>query len=224
MLFIARISLVVHLYKSSIIDHAEAGDLEWIKSNDPHAYVQLKPRLESLYAPTITPLDGELLHEWWVGPSGSGKSRLLWELYPDHFAKGINKWWDGYKHECVVAIEEWSPDNQLTAQSLKKWADRYPFPGEIKGGLMTRLRPQKIIVLSNYTLEQCFPRKEDLEPLKRRFTVVEFPDGVPHAKFRHAGMSSDTVSYMSDISDPPSTLWDEGPGVMDLDFRFLDNL
>jgi len=202
-----------------IIDHAEAGDLEWIKSNDPHAYVQLKPRLESLYAPIITPLDGELRHEWWVGPSGSGKSRLLWELYPDHFAKGINKWWDGYKHEVVVAIEEWSPDNQLTAQSLKKWADRYPFPGEIKGGLMTRLRPTKIIVLSNYTLEQCFPRKEDLDPLKRRFTVVEFPQGVQHAKFRAMGMEPrcDTSS-----SGNGSTLWDESDGPMDLDLSFLD--
>lgn len=208
-----------------IIDHAEAGDLDWIKSNDPHAYVQLKPRLESLYAPVIAPLDGELLHEWWVGPSGSGKSRLLWELYPDHFAKGINKWWDGYKHESVVAIEEWSPDNNLTAQSLKKWADRYPFPGEIKGGLMTRLRPQKIIVLSNYTLEQCFPRKEDLDPLKRRFTVVEFPTGTSHAKFRAAGMESLDASTVSADSDGvPSTLWDLGEGQMDIDLSFLDNL
>jgi len=207
----------------SIIDHAEAGDLEWIKSNDPHAYVQLKPRLESLYAPDVVPLDGVLLHEWWVGPSGSGKSRLLWELYPDHFAKGINKWWDGYKHESVVAIEEWSPDNGLTAQALKKWADRYPFPGEIKGGLMTRLRPLKIIVLSNYTLDQCFPRKEDLDPLKRRFTVVEFPQQVQYAKFRAAAAGAPETSA-SEISTIPSTstLWDDGAETMDIDLSFLD--
>ena len=75
----------------------------------------------------------------------------------------------------VVAIEEWSPKNDLTASALKKWADRYPFPGEIKGGCLQGLRPKKIIVLSNYTPEQCFLNQEDLGPILRRFTVIKFP-------------------------------------------------
>ena len=125
--------------------------------------------------PEARPLEGDLQHEWWVGPSGTGKSRLLWELYPKHFAKALSKWWDGYRHQEVVAIEEWSPKNDLTASALKKWADRYPFPGEIKGGCLQGLRPKKIIVLSNYTPEQCFLNQEDLGPILRRFTVIKFP-------------------------------------------------
>jgi len=162
------------------------GDLGWIADNHPKEFVLYKPRLESLYAPVTAPLDGELLHEWWVGPSGTGKSRALWALYPTHFAKSINKWWDGYRHETVVAIEEWSPDSTLTAQALKKWADRYPFTGEIKGGVLQKLRPKKIIVLSNYTPDQCFTRVEDLEPIKRRFTVIKFPEEIQRANFRAA--------------------------------------
>jgi len=135
------------------IAKAESGDLGWIKENEPKLYLLAKPKLESLFDPHHTPLDGSLLHEWWYGPTGSGKSKLLWELYPKHFPKLINKWWDGYKHEEVVAIEEWSPDCEKTTQALKRWADRYPFPGEIKGGLIKGLRPKKLIVLSNYTIE-----------------------------------------------------------------------
>jgi len=168
-----------------VIKEAETGNLEWIKENEPGLYIQAKPRLESLYAPITKPIDGVLDHEWWVGETGTGKSKLLWELYPNHFPKMINKWWDGYRHEQVVAIEEWSPDCSKTTQSLKRWADRYPFVGEIKGGVMRNLRPTKLIVLSNYTIDQCFTMKEDAEPMKRRFTEIHFPSGIEHAKFRH---------------------------------------
>jgi len=170
----------------SIAERAKLGDLDWIRENNPKEYVLHKPRLESLYAPNTAPLDGNLLHEWWVGPTGTGKSRALWDLYPQHFAKAINKWWDGYRFEEVVAIEEWSPENIVTANALKRWADRYPFTGEIKGGTIQRLRPRKIIVLSNYTMEQCFTRTEDLEPLKRRFKVIKFPEEAQRVNFRAA--------------------------------------
>lgn len=172
-------------YKNAL-QLARRGDMDGIRESDPQMFLLHGPRLESLYAPEITPIDGNLQHEWWVGPSGSGKSRLLWELYPKHFAKALNKWWDGYRHEKVVAIEEWAPKNDCTASSLKKWADRYPFPGEIKGGCMQKLRPTKIIVLSNYTPQQCFLNSEDLEPILRRFTVINFPDQTDHARYRSA--------------------------------------
>jgi len=173
------------------IEDASRGDMDTIKRDDPQLYLLHGVRLESLFAPTTIPLDGDLLHEWWVGPSGSGKSRLLWELYPNHFAKALNKWWDRYRHEDVVAIEEWAPKNDCTASSLKRWADRYPFPGEIKGGVMQKLRPKKIIVLSNYTPQQCFLNSEDLEPMLRRFTVIHFPAQESHARFRASAMQEE---------------------------------
>jgi len=184
-------------YKSAI-DLARKGDMDGIREADPQMFLLHGPRLESMYAPEVAPLDGDLRHEWWVGPSGSGKSRLLWELYPKHFAKALNKWWDGYRHEDVVAIEEWAPKNDCTASSLKKWADRYPFPGEIKGGCMQHLRPKKIIVLSNYTPEQCFLNSEDLGPILRRFTVINFPQQEQHARFRAADSLQPLLESPSD--------------------------
>jgi len=166
------------------IEDAEKGDFVTIKRDDPQLFLLHGVRLESLYTPKAVPLDGELMHEWWVGPSGTGKSRLLWELYPNHFAKQRNKWWDGYKREEIVAIEEWTPKNDITASALKDWADRYPFNGEVKGGCMHKLRPKKIIVLSNYTPQQCFLAQEDLGPMLRKFTVINFPHQEQHARFR----------------------------------------
>nr|UOF78741.1 rep protein [Cressdnaviricota sp.] len=204
-----------------------AGGFTELADKFPKEWIQFKPRLESLYTPTTAPLDGELHHEWWVGPTGSGKSRALWDLYPNHFAKMINKWWDGYRHQDIVAIEEWSPDNSITAQSLKRWADRYPFTGEIKGGTMERIRPTKIIVLSNYTLEQCFPRSEDLQPLKRRFKVIEFPSGKDHATFRAAWFTNqpttaepmEIASNSDSSSDIPA--WNQHLDLPDLDLDLL---
>ena len=97
-------------------------------------------------------------HEWWVGPTGTGKSKKVWEEYPTHYAKEKNKWWCNYTGQDTVVIEEADPKNmEHLADRLKVWADRYPFPGEIKGGRIEGIRPLKVIVTSNYTPEECFP-------------------------------------------------------------------
>jgi len=157
-----------------LVELSERGELTRIRDEFPGEYFRYQERIRSLRVRESRILEGELEHEWWVGPSGSGKSRLLWSQFPDHYPKELNKWWDGYRDEDVVAIEEWSPKNECTASFLKIWADRYPFPAQIKGGSLKKIRPKKILVLSNYTIDQCFEREEDRSPLKRRFKVVHF--------------------------------------------------
>nr|AOV86329.1 putative rep protein [uncultured virus] len=158
-----------------LIKLAEDGEWEQVKHDFPGEWIRYGKRLLELRKRKRHVLDGDLEHEWWYGPTGTGKSKTLWELYPEHYAKELNKWWDGYCDEDVVAIEEWAPKNECTASFLKIWADRYPFPAQIKGGTIHGIRPRKIIVLSNYTIEQCFTNEEDREPIKRRFKVKHFP-------------------------------------------------
>ena len=42
-----------------------------------------------------------------------------------------------------------------------------------------RIRPEKLIVTSNYLPEQCFPNREDIAPIMRRFQVVEDLSDLP---------------------------------------------
>lgn len=157
-----------------IVNMAENGELDAIKDEYPGEYLRYYDRLRGLRRREPIIMD-ELQNEWWWGPTGTGKSRHAWEVYPDHFPKPLNKWWDGYNGEETVVIEEWAPKNEMTASNLKIWSDRYPFSAEVKGGTLQRIRPKRIIVTSNYKIEDCFEREEDLLPLKRRFKVVHFP-------------------------------------------------
>lgn len=118
-------------------------------------------------------LDGELKNEWWWGPAGTGKSSKAFTEYPNAYIKSLNKWWDGYSEQEVVIIDDWGPNQECLVDHLKHWADRYPFPAEIKGSSI-KIRPKKIIVTSNYPIETCFQREEDQEAIRRRFKVTRF--------------------------------------------------
>jgi len=169
---------------------AREGDEDWLQENEPQVYYRSlatfrshkKPRTE-----VMTYADEETPHEWWVGPTGTGKSRALWNQFPNHYVKHQNKWWCNYNGQDVVAIEEASPKTmEHLASFLKTWCDRYPFAGEIKGGRIEGLRPAKVIVLSNYTIEDCFPNLEDSNPLLRRFKVIQFGEPTKAPAWHHS--------------------------------------
>lgn len=157
-----------------IIKYSENGEYEKIKDEYPNVYFLYYAKIMSLRRP-VTTINNELTNEWWVGPTGTGKSSQLWRDFPDHFPKQLNKWWCGYNGEDTVALEEMNPDaGKYLAHYIKIWADRYPYSGEIKGGTLKKIRPTRIIILSNYSIEECFPNCNDQLPIKRRFKVIKF--------------------------------------------------
>nr|WAE42641.1 MAG: replication associated protein [Cressdnaviricota sp.] len=159
----------------NVLRLAKEGKMDELEETEPYIFLMNKNKLLShrvLPNVSILPV---LEHEWWYGESRTGKSKKLWEDYPIHYAKSLNKWWDGYDSQEVVAIEEMNPDSgKFLANFLKIWADRYPFAPEIKGGKLHLIRPKKIIVLSNYTIEECFERRLDYDPIKYRFKCIHF--------------------------------------------------
>lgn len=116
---------------------------------------------------------------WFCGPSGCGKSSKVRNDYTDFYIKGMNKWWDGYKHEEVVLLDDFDPSHGWLAYHLKIWGDHYKFPAEVKGGSMV-IRPKIVIVTSQYTIAQCFrhadgsPNEEAIDAMHRRFQELKY--------------------------------------------------
>jgi len=114
-------------------------------------------------------------NEWRFGPTRTGKSFTARKENPGFYLKMNNKWWDGYLDEEIVLIEDIGRTHEYMGDHLKIWADKYGFRAEIKN-LTIVLRPQKIVVTSNYSIAQLFPDPNVHEPLQARFKEI------PHIK------------------------------------------
>lgn len=124
----------------------------------------------------VPTLDGELkdYNIWIYGEAGTGKSRYAFETFGAYYSKQPSKWWDGYKGEETVVLDDLDPEStKYIIRYLKIWSDRYPFEAEIKGGTM-KIRPRRFVITSNYSLEECIANFTDIAPLRRRFKVMEF--------------------------------------------------
>lgn len=109
---------------------------------------------------------------WYYGPTGTGKSKRIWEEFPDAYRKMCNKWWDEYNDQDVVVLEDIGLTHEYLGDHLKIWADRFPFRAEMKGRTCM-LRPQRIVVSSNYHPNELWKDPNVVNPILRRFEVKE---------------------------------------------------
>ncbi len=139
-------------------------------------------RAESLKDESMEDIDDLKKHFLWLwGPTGTGKShtarRIAKELAPDEepYLKDLNKWWGNYKCQKVTIIEEADEKRcEHLASFFKKWCDKWSFTAEGKGiSYDEGIRPNYVIVTSNYEIRDCFKEPADYEPLERRFTIVK---------------------------------------------------
>lgn len=109
---------------------------------------------------------------WIAGPSGCGKSTIATTKFGAYYFKDKTKWWDGYNGEDTVVCEDVDISWKDCFAYFKIWSDKYQFNGEVKGGTVA-LRPKRIIVTSNRTLEELLELmgwpKDDYVPYTRRF-------------------------------------------------------
>lgn len=113
--------------------------------------------------------DGKKKCYWVVGKPGIGKSYGIRNVFSDIYIKPQNKWWDGYKGEENVLLDDL--DTATLGHYLKIWADQYKFTGESKGASLTPTY-KRFFVTSNYSIGELFHEEKLRDAIDRRFITV----------------------------------------------------
>lgn len=152
---------------------AKEGRIEDIDPSVRLQHYHAIKRIRQDYALPAPDAD-HLCGEWFYGPPGTGKSRKAREDNPGAYIKPCNKWWDAYQGEDCAIIDDLDQQHKCLGHYLKIWGDRYSFPAEHKGTTVN-IRPQKVLVTSNYTPEELWPEDPVLcEAIRRRYTFTHF--------------------------------------------------
>ena len=169
---------------ASVLAYAQAGDEDSIMAEYPGLYVAHFNKWDAIFlraaakqVPEVR--DGEMTGVWIQGPPGASKSAMARDMATGklYSKPGNNKWWFNYRYEKEVLIEDFDPTVKGMSYDMKIWTDRYKFKVEIKNG-GAEILPDRVIVTSNYTIEECFgPDDQLIGAMKRRFpTVINLTD------------------------------------------------
>lgn len=160
---------------AQVKQHAIEGRLDQVPADIYVRHYSSLMRIRSDHARPAARGDVEVRVYW--GPPGTGKSHRAFAEAQTHgevFVKNPRtKWWDGYRGELNVVIDEFSGD-AIDVDYIKRWWDRYPCTVEIKGSSLP-LNATRFWITSNHNPEDWFPnaRAVDREAIRRRITFVE---------------------------------------------------
>lgn len=84
-----------------------------------------------------------------------------------------NKWFDNYRGEEVIVMDDMDRRNDYElGHLLKRWTDHYKVTAEVKGGVVG-LCHKKFIVTSNWKPEELWDDQKFVSAIRRRFEVIE---------------------------------------------------
>jgi len=152
---------------------AKRGKFEELGERFPRESIVYGAQLERVQQKSIVAkdLDGKMNGEWFYGKSNAQKSTTARRENPGAYCKHADKWWDHYMGEETVIIEDVDLDDaKFLRRWLKIWADRWTYPAEVKGGYLKAIRPKKIIVTSQFSIDSMWKDEETTSAMKNRFT------------------------------------------------------
>lgn len=109
---------------------------------------------------------------WVYGPPGTGKSHWAYERFgASLFEKAQNKWWDGYAGEENILLDDF--DCAVLGHYIKRWADKWPVSGEVKGSTIA-LAYKRFIITSNYLPSDLWSEDDAMrKAIERRFVFKQ---------------------------------------------------
>lgn len=138
-------------------------------------YIRYYGNVRRIFADHARPVAMVRTCKAFIGPTGTGKSKLAWEQAgEDAYVKNpTTKWFDGYSGQRNVILDEFRGD--INISHLLRWLDRYPVTVEIKGSSMP-LAATSFWICSNLSVREWYPLIDDatMDALMRRIEVINF--------------------------------------------------
>lgn len=143
---------------------------------------------------------------WCYGPTGSGKSRWAHSIPGAKYSKDpTNKWFDGYRSQPTLIIDDYRPSKELNFSQLLRLADRYPMSVERKGGTM-QFNSKRVVVTTPLDIASTFAHLEfltegSLDQLRRRFIELPFEANglTPHLSILESLADTPPVSVTQEL-------------------------
>ena len=135
-------------------------------------YVKYHSGLDKLIGLTYPPRNSKPEVHWLYGKAGTGKTRYVIDNYTDVYIKDHTKWWNGYRQQEVILIDDF--DSHLWEfRVLLLVLDRYPYQGEYKGGYIHVNSP--IIYVTCEFHPSHYWKDNDLAQVTRRLDSITQP-------------------------------------------------
>jgi len=135
----------------------------------PILYLKYSRSLEKMFDAISKPRTSPPEVYWRWGLTGVGKTKYCMDKHPDHYVKDNTMWWDKYKQNEAVIIDDF--DNSIPFRVLLRILDRYVMPVQVKGGY-THLNSPYIYITCEFPPEY-FWEGNALAQVMRRITSVE---------------------------------------------------
>lgn len=151
---------------------AKKGDFESIPADIQVKYIKNLEYINLKYQGPPASLDWiDTPNQWIWGRAGVGKTRQATSNNPGAYIKSLDKWWDGYTgHHCVI-VDDMDPFHRSLSTDLKYWGHHNPFRADLKGS-SKYIRPGKVIVTSQYRIDEIWEDIQTREAMHRRFVEV----------------------------------------------------